>query len=259
MGRMVCIDERKHRMDKTSVTNAQAKWAVVTGGSVRGGLAITQALHQRGLSVVVHHGSAVSAERAQSVVDALNAERPQSALRWQAALDEAAALPYADLPIQTVICNASQLSESQLDDLSRGLDDFRAHVLGHAALLASVQDSLKREQGSVVAVTDIQTVQPNADFIWYHVAKGGLETLVRTLAVQWAPYVRCNAIAPGPLNWHDNWTDDARRVDILKSTPLGRAGSFEELAQAVAWLALDASYVNGQIVKMDGGRSAWLR
>jgi pteridine reductase len=82
---------------------------------------------------------------------------------------------------------------------------------------------------------------------------------MRALAVQWAPDVRCNALAPGAMDWHEGWTDEARRHDILSSIPLARIGRFDELAGAVAWLALDASYVNGQVLKMDGGRSSWLR
>lgn len=234
-------------------------WAIVTGGSVRGGLAISQALHARGLGVVVHHSGAASAARAQSVVDALNTLRPDSARAWAAPLETLPAFPWPELPVQLVVCNASRLEASDCKDLETGLLDFRVHVAGHGAILASVADSLKRLGGAVVAVSDIQTTQPNADYVWYHVAKAGLETLMRALAVQWAPRVRCNAIAPGPMDWHDNWTDEPRRAAILDTTPLARIGRFEELAQAVAWLALDATYVNGQVIKMDGGRSAWLK
>ncbi len=238
---------------------ADARWAIVTGGSVRGGLAISRRLHARGLGVVVHHGSAASAARAQALVDEFNAVRAGSALRWQAALHEHPAFAWPELPVAVVVCNASRLAASGCGDLDAALLDFRVHASGHAALLASVEAPLRRLRGSVVAVGDMQTTQPNADHVWYLVAKAALEALMRALAVQWAPEVRCNVVAPGPMDWHAGWRDEPRRQAILGSVPLARIGSFEELAEAVAWLALDASYVNGQVLKMDGGRSAWLK
>lgn len=234
------------------------RWAIVTGGSIRGGLAISRQLHQRGLGVVVHHSGAASAERAQAVVDGFNAQRPGSARRWQAALDEHPAFPHPELDVSVVVCNASRLAASHCEDLDDALLDFRVHVSGHAALLASVAPSLKRLKGSVVAVGDLQTQQPNRDYVWYLVAKAGLETLMRTLAVEWAPDVRCNVVAPGAMDWHEGWTDEGRRDAIMTSIPQQRIGTFDELAGCIAWLALDATYVNGQVLKMDGGRSAYL-
>jgi pteridine reductase len=235
------------------------KWAVITGASIRGGLAITHELHRRGLSIVVHHSSDTSSTRAQAVVNELNLIRPGTALRWQAALEDHPALPYDNLDVSVVVCNASRLMTTACSEVEKGLLNFRIHVTGHAALLSSVEERLKRNNGSVVAITDIQTAQPNRDYVWYHVSKSALETLMRVLAVQWAPYVRCNAVAPGAMNWHEGWKDEERRHAILSSIPLSRAGNFEELASTVAWLALDASYITGQVVKMDGGRSIWLK
>lgn len=240
-------------------TRAPQRWAIVTGGSIRGGLAISRRLHQRGLSVVVHHSGPASADRAQALVDELNQARPGSALRWQAALQDHPAFAHQDLDVAVVVCNASRLIPSGCADLDDALLDFRIHVSGHAALLASVEPSLRRLNGSVVAVGDLQTLRPNRDHVWYLVAKAGLETLMRTLAVQWGPAVRCNAVAPGALDWHEGWTDEARRAAIMDSIPQARIGRFDELAECVAWLALDASYVNGQVLNMDGGRSLWLK
>jgi pteridine reductase len=238
---------------------AEGRWAIVTGGSIRGGLAICRWLHARGRNIVVHHATAASADRPQAVVDRFNVERPGSALRWQAALEDHPAFPHTDLAISTVVCNASRLAASQCGDLAEAEIDFKVHVSGHAALLAGVEASLRRTRGSVVAVGDLQTQQPLKDYVWYLVAKAGLETLVRTLAVEWAPEVRCNVVAPGAMDWHEGWSDEPRRQAILGSIPLARIGSFEELAETVGWLALDAHYITGQVLRMDGGRSIWLK
>lgn len=241
-----------------SRARSSSRWAVVTGGSIRGGLAISRHLHQRGLGVVVHHAGPASAERAQAVVDELNGLRAGSALRWQAALQDHPAFAHPDLPVSVVVCNASRLAPSDCGDLDAALLDFRVHVSGHAALLASLEPRLRQLQGSVVAVGDLQTLRPNRDHVWYLVAKAGLETLMRTLAVQWAPDVRCNVVAPGAMDWHEGWSDEPRRAAILGSIPQARIGRFDELAGCVTWLALDASYVNGQVLNMDGGRSTWM-
>jgi len=192
-------------------------------------------------------------------VDELNAIRPESALRWQASLENHPNFPHDQLDVSVVVCNASRLSTTDCSEFEKGLIDFRIHVTGHAAIISSVEERLKRNNGSIIAVTDIQTDQPNKDYVWYYVAKSGLETLIRTLAVQWAPNVRCNIVAPGPLDWHEGWKDEERRQAILSSVPLLRVGRFDELASAVTWLALDATYVTGQTIKVDGGRSIWLK
>ena len=82
--------------------------------------------------------------------------------------------------------------------------------------------------------------------------------LLLTLAVEWAPDVRCNVVAPGALPFPADWMDASRAEQIQRSVPLGRAGSFDDLAGAVKWLALDAPYVTGQVLAVDGGRSRWL-
>lgn len=85
-----------------------------------------------------------------------------------------------------------------------------------------------------------------------------LQSLVLTLAVDWAPTVRCNMVQPGTLPYPADWTDKARRAAINASIPPALTGTFTELAQAVIGLALDAHYITGQVLAVDGGRSTWL-
>ena len=79
--------------------------------------------------------------------------------------------------------------------------------------------------------------------------------MILALANDWAPYVRFNVVQPGTLPFPLDWSDDERKRKIMESIPLGRIGSFEELAGAVVYLALDATYVTGQVLAVDGGRS----
>ena len=89
-------------------------------------------------------------------------------------------------------------------------------------------------------------------------AKAGLAALTRSLAIELAPHVRVNGVAPGAIAWpEDGQFADAERGRILATTPLGRLGSPEDIARAVAFFA-GAPYVTGQILAVDGGRSVFI-
>ena len=94
----------------------------------------------------------------------------------------------------------------------------------------------------------------------YTVAKAGLVGLTRSLALELAPEVRVNGVSPGAILWPDGGNDypDAERKRIVSQTPLQRVGSPDDIAGAVKYLMLDAPYVSGQIIAVDGGRSVSL-
>jgi pteridine reductase len=92
----------------------------------------------------------------------------------------------------------------------------------------------------------------------YSVAKGGLAALTRSLALELAPRVRVNGVSPGAIAWPDDGQfEPAERERIVATTPLGRIGSPEDIAQAVHFLAC-APYITGQVIAVDGGRSIFL-
>lgn len=230
-------------------------WALVTGASARGGAAISRALHAAGVDIIVHH-SHRSKDDALALLSELRSSRPDSAVSWEANLAEAVQVPQQiiDLAPQHCVCNASVYEPSQLDDMSRATEDLAIHVVAHAAILSALRSSLR----SVVAVSDIHVDRPARGHVWYTVSKAGLQALMLALAVDWAPDVRCNVVAPGALPFPEGWSDHDRERAVLRSIPLGRLGRFEDLASAVKWLTLDAGYVTGQVLAIDGGRSRWL-
>ena len=90
-------------------------------------------------------------------------------------------------------------------------------------------------------------------------AKAGLAGLTRSLALELAPEVRVNGVAPGAIKWPDDGQfRPAERERILATTPLKREGGEDEIAKAVAYLMSDAGYITGQILAVDGGRSIFL-
>jgi pteridine reductase len=117
---------------------------------------------------------------------------------------------------------------------------------------------LAKQQGSIVNIVDIHADRPLRGYPLYSIAKAGLAALTRSLAVELAPRVRVNGVAPGAIAWpEDGQFDPAERERILATTPLTRIGSPEDIAQAVHFLAV-APYVTGQVIAVDGGRSLYL-
>lgn len=233
---------------------------MVTGASGRGGAAICRALHARGLSIVIHHTTRSLAKAKELEVE-LEALRPGSTHLWQADFDaasEPASAPVPPLDVSVLICNASTYRPSQLDHLRTTSPELAVHLGAHAALLDAFGPAGRATLRSVVAITDIGVERAPPGYVAYTTAKGALQTMVLALANEWAPGVRCNVVQPGSLPFPDDWDDAERTRRIMDSIPLGRLGTFEELAEVVTFMALDASYVTGQVLAVDGGRSRQL-
>src|SRR5690606_9393231 len=93
----------------------------------------------------------------------------------------------------------------------------------------------------------------------YCMAKAALVMATKSLALELAPDVRVNAIAPGAILWAEQPAsatvdDEQHRAALLARTPLARTGTPEEVAEAVRWLLRDATYCTGQVLRLDGGR-----
>ena len=91
----------------------------------------------------------------------------------------------------------------------------------------------------------------------YSIAKAGLDGLTKSLARELGPEVRVNAVAPGPIAWpEDGSFDEVTRQRVISHTLLKRIGEPDDIARAVYYLIAEAPYVTGQIIAVDGGRSA---
>ena len=110
-------------------------------------------------------------------------------------------------------------------------------------------------------MVDIYASRPLAEHSVYCSAKAANQMLVKSLALELAPEVRVNGIAPGyfPTAMNAPMTADPGRVEaMLGRIPLGRAGEPEDLAGAVVFLASPAArYVTGHVLAVDGGMAAW--
>lgn len=236
---------------------------LVTGGARRLGAAIVTALHAVGSRVAIHCRH--SREAAQVLAQRLNAIRPDSACVVQADLLDTAGIPNL---IDEVVARFGAL-----DGLVNNASDFYPTPLGEMTeqdwhtligsnlraplfLSQAAAGQLVAQRGAIVNLVDIHAERPLAGYPMYSVAKAGLAGLTRSLAIELAPHVRANGIAPGPIEWPEHGQiSPAEQARILAHTPLQRTGTAAEIAAAVRFLLLEATYVTGQILAVDGGRS----
>lgn len=242
---------------------------LVTGGAKRVGAVISRRLHGEGKHVVVHYHR--SAESAEALVRDLNAQRPHSAaciggdLLDTAGLDDLAARAIACFGrIDGLINNASSFHPATLGQIDEAhwTDLIGTNLKAPLFLTQALASQLRLNKGFVINITDIHAERPLRDYLVYTVAKAGLAGLTRSLALELSPDVRVNAVAPGPVLWPDESEIDtfnaAERSRIVAQTMLKRAGTPEDVADAVCFLACHAPYVTGHILPVDGGRHAYL-
>lgn len=238
-----------------------AKVALVTGGARRIGAAIVRHLHQAGYRLAIHaHGSG---PELAALCAELEATRPDSTLALQADLRDAAApaaLVQACLArfgrLDALVCNASNFFPTPLAQATPGQWDALVAVNARAPffLAQAAAPALREARGAIVHLTDAALAHPLPGHGAYNAAKGALSALTASLAVDLAPHVRVNAVAPGAILWPESGKDEAARAAVLARTPLGRTGSAAEVAEAVRWLLDDASYLTGHTLALDGGR-----
>ncbi len=245
---------------------------LITGAAKRLGAQIARNLHAAGANVAIHfHRSQPDAD---ALVSELCAARANSAQAFQANLLNIAALP--DLVSQVVahfgaldglINNASTFFATQIENVDgENWEDIVGTNLRAPLFLsqAAAPYLAKRDMGCIVNITDIHAERPLKNYPVYCAAKAGLLGLTRSLAVELAPKVRVNAVAPGAILWPDaNMDAEAdfsadEQAAIIRHTLLGRIGQADDIARAVRFLVFEAPYITGQVINVDGGRTAHL-
>jgi pteridine reductase len=246
--------------------------ALVTGGVKRVGLAIARALARSGCDVVITYrtpGAELEAALASLRGHGAKVEAHRVELSDLASVDVWARELASRLSrLDVLIHSASSYERTPIDQLDEEslLRAFRVNAAAPLLLSRGVAPLLARSTrpggGSIVAMCDIHAMGEHGlprrrEFSAYAMSKAALAEMVRTLARELAPKVRVNGVAPGVIAWPDSGyeSDSAAQESYLRSVPMARAGTPEEGAECARWLALDATYVTGEILRVDGGRN----
>ncbi len=236
------------------------KTALVTGAADRLGAQIARTLHQNGANLIIHYRSSESAARA--LVTELNLQRENSAcalgadLLSQQELAQLATEASSQFPgLDLLVNNASsfyptrfgEIEASQWDDLVGS--NYRAPLF----LSQACYPALRQARGCIINLVDIYATMPLDRHSVYCSAKAANQMLVRSLALELAPEVRVNGIAPGAILWPDSGDSDDYQQSVLEQVPLQRCGTPQVIADTALFLATN-DYITGEIIRVDGGR-----
>lgn len=241
---------------------------LVTGAAQRIGASIAHKFHHNNYRVIVHYRN--SAEVARALVESLNAQRKSSAACLHAdfclpedvcRLASEAATHFSRLDV--VINNASSYYPSRLGEVTQHdwNDLFDSNLRASFFLIQALAPELQRRRGAIVNLLDSHIEKPLLHHSVYSIAKAGAVAMTKSLAVELAPNIRVNGVAPGAILWPTALSNDSspevhsRRRKILDQIPLQHVGTPELIADAVYFLAVEASYMTGAILRVDGGRS----
>lgn len=237
--------------------------ALITGGAARIGAAIARELHAHDIDIVIHYRNSV--DPAAALVEELNAIRHNSADTVQGDLLDHETIPRIidevavfnnDLSI--LVNNASSFYATPLGTVTgQEWDDLVGTNMKAPFFLAQAAAPwLRKSKGSIVNLVDIHGIRPKKDFPVYSMAKAANAMMIMSLARELGPDVRVNGVAPGAILWPEHEISDIDKARILSRVPLARHGEIEDIARTVRFLVTEADYITGQLISVDGGRTA---
>lgn len=245
-----------------SEQNLVGKVVLVTGAARRIGAAIVTRLHANGARVAIHYRG--SAQEAENLATRLNEERPDSAATFQADLLDTeqgsrliSAVSNWAGRLDCLVNNASSFYPTPVGSITEDhwKDLIGSNLKAPLFLSQAAVPQLQEHTGVIINIVDIHAQRPLRNHAVYGPAKAGLAMLTRSLAKDLAPHIRVNGVSPGAILWPEDGMSDAAQKTILRQVPLQRPGDPDDIAGCVLYLWRDATYVTGQIIAVDGGRS----
>lgn len=234
-----------------------SKTALVTGGAHRVGKSISLALARAGANLVVHYNASAgpaeeTAAQARALgVRAITVQADIGDLDAVRAMGERA----AELGGVDILVN----SASYFKTTPIPTDEFSAWKEVTAILIDGAfycsnlfgREMIRRGEGAIVNIVDLSAWEPWPHFAAHSVGKAALLAMTRQLALEFAPHVRVNAVAPGPVLPPPGYSPE-KVAQTARHTLLGRWGSPEDVAEAVLFL-VRADYITGDTITVDGG------
>jgi pteridine reductase len=239
---------------------ASAPVALVTGAGIRVGRAIALALGASGTDVAVHYRS--SDRGARDVVRRIRGlgRRADAFAADLANPDGCRTLAREVVQsfggVDFLVHSAANFLRVSLEATDEATWSSALDVNARAAFLLaqSLAPVLRRRKGRIVLISDFLASRPVRNYLAHSVSKAAAEGLVRALAVELAPEVSVNGVSPGTVMVPEG-TPKSLEARWAEETPLRRNGSARDVADAVVFLCTGPSFVTGQILRVDGGRS----
>jgi pteridine reductase len=252
-------------MNKNTMNSEYKKYALITGGAKRIGAAIATALHNAGYDIFLHYGQ--SKAEANTLAHTLNSIRPNTCFTYSADLNDPQAATQISLWVKeqcqhldVLVNNASSFFPTPWETASQ--KDWQAlftiNVQTPFFLTQALLPLLIKGNGSVINLIDIHADRTLEQHPIYCASKAALKNLTLSLAKDHGHELRCNGVSPGAILWpEDNGktgNDSSTQQAILSKIPAKRLGDEKNISDTVLFL-VNNSYINGQIINVDGGRT----
>ncbi len=227
----------------------KGKVALVTGGAVRIGKAISEVLAEHGAKVAVHYWQSKMNSRFRGNDFKADLSKISEIKKLVAAVEKKLG------PIDILINNAAIYNKTPLFEITE--EDWNTHLdlnLKAPFFLAqaAAKNMLQKKEGKIINIADADIARGTKHFLPYIVSKTGVVGLTKSLAKELAPHIQVNAVAPGPILPPAGYSEELKKR-IAEKTLAGRWGLTEEIAKAVLFL-LETDYATGQTLFIEGGR-----
>ena len=243
---------------------ASERAALVTGSATGIGRAIAWKLADRGYAVTVNFSR--SQAEAEETADGVRARGSRVLLHKATVADDAAVRAMVEATVaefgglDALVNNAAVthfVAHDDLDGLTEPVWDeiLQVNLKGTFYGCRAAVPHLKRRHGSIVNIASVAGIGGSGSSIAYAASKGAVITLTKSLARAFAPEVRVNAVAPGPVQ--TRWLADHQDMvaAAMTATPMKRPATADDVADVAVFLADVTTLMTGQVVVVDGGRT----
>ena len=236
-------------------SNLQDKVILVTGAAKRIGRGIALRLAREGARVAIHYGNS-EAEARRTAAECSGAPLFRANLESVAEIERMFGEIERTLGrLDGLVNNAARFTRRDPLKITEADWDF-IHAVNLKAVFFCCQNGArlmrKTGGGRIVNISSLGGLRPWADHAHYCASKAGEIMLTKALAKAWAPAITVNSVAPGVILFGE---PDARQRPMIAATPAARAGSGDEIADAVSYFLKAPSFITGQILAVDGGLS----
>ncbi|MCK4840485.1 MAG: pteridine reductase [Methylococcales bacterium] len=238
------------------------KNVLITGAAKRIGASCARMLHDKGCNIILHYRW--SEAEAMQLFDELNQKRADSVKLIQADL--------LNMNELSLLAKQAEAAWGSLDVLINNASAFYPQIIGEVdeqvwdELLGSnlkapfflsqaLSATLAENKGCIINIIDIHAERGLKGYPVYSIAKAGLSAMTKVLAKELGSNVRVNGVSPGAILWPEKDCSEQDKAEIIDRVALKCLGEPEDIAKAVGFLIEDASYITGQIMTVDGGRT----